>query len=116
MEPGKVMPSSWTIMPRNAIMEMRPCLISTCGKSVERRKRPSRRELAVLMRTRPRTARRRASPSCSSQNFPDGTAPVIPNGPGSTPISSAGVERSWLEAACAAGATKAEAEPKARAR
>ena len=37
MEPGKVMPSSWTIMPRNAIMEMRPCLISTCGKSVERR-------------------------------------------------------------------------------
>ena len=28
MEPGKVMPSSWTIMPRNAIMEMRPCLIS----------------------------------------------------------------------------------------
>ena len=29
MEPGKVMPSSWTIMPRNAIMEMRPCLIST---------------------------------------------------------------------------------------
>ena len=37
MEPGKVMPSSWTIMPRNAIMEMRPCLISTA----RRRARPS---------------------------------------------------------------------------
>ena len=36
--------------------------------------------------------------------------------PGVDEFSSAGVERSWLEAACAAGATKAEAEPKARAR
>ena len=56
MEPGKVMPSSWTIMPRNAIMEMRPCLIST--------------------------ARRRARPSWSSQNGPEGSI-----GPGSTPMS-----------------------------
>ncbi|CAH0374732.1 unnamed protein product [Pelagomonas calceolata] len=46
MEPGKVMPSSWTIMPRNAIMEMRPCLIST--------------------------ARRRARPSVSSNMKPEG--------------------------------------------
>ena len=36
-EPGKVMPSSCTIMPRNAIIEMRPCLISTA----RRRARPS---------------------------------------------------------------------------
>ena len=50
MEPGKVMPSSWTIMPRNAIMEMRPCLISTCGKSVsvERQQRPGRREISGI--------------------------------------------------------------------
>ena len=47
MEPGKVMPSSWTIMPRNAIMEMRPCLIST--------------------------ARRRARDSLSSQKRPEGS-------------------------------------------
>mmetsp|Transcript_18050 Transcript_18050/g.56365 ORF Transcript_18050/g.56365 Transcript_18050/m.56365 type:complete len:210 (-) Transcript_18050:365-994(-) len=45
-EPGNVMPSSWTIMPRNAIMEMRPCLIST--------------------------ARRRARPSWSSHMRPEG--------------------------------------------
>jgi len=44
MEPGKVMSSSCTIMPRNAIMAMRPCLIST--------------------------ARRRASDSFSSQKMP----------------------------------------------
>ena len=47
MEPGKVTPSSSTIMPMKAIMAMRPCLIST--------------------------ARRRARPSWSSQNGPVGS-------------------------------------------
>ena len=76
------MPSSWTIMPRNAIMEMRPCLIST--------------------------ARRRARPSWSSQNGPEGSI-----GPGSTPMSPL---TTTLEAACWPGATKATAGAARRAR
>ena len=44
MAPGKVMPSSCTIMPMNAIIEMRPCLTSTArrrGKEATSSHRPS---------------------------------------------------------------------------